>query len=158
MKWEYLTVKWHTIQDDTTDLARLGDDEWELVCAVNDDVVFKRRRSEDKPIAVILEDEADKNLFERCWVAYNRRGSKSLAKAQWSKLTDNEKSKVLPHVEEYVKSVSAIKYQVYFERYLRDKRFLDVIHGEKAQTLFQQEATVQQQKQDKLIIGNTEYR
>lgn len=158
MKWDYLTIKWSNIQDGTINLSGLGEDEWELVCSVGDDIVFKRRRNEEKPVAVILEDEADKSLFERCWTAYNRRGSKSLAKAQWSKLTDNEKAKVLPHVEEYVKSVSAIKYQVYFERYLRDKRFLDVIHSEKSQTLFQQESPATQPKQDKLIIGNTEYR
>ena len=154
MKWEYL--KQLTNHCDTMLLNKLGEESWELVCVCNDEAVFKRRKVEEKASQVVLENVDDNAMFEECWIAYNRRGSKALAKAQWSKLSDDDKTKVLPHIKDYVASVSEVRYQVYFERYLRDKRFLDVVHGSKPQTLFSEPQ--QKQKDDKLIIGGTIYR
>lgn len=155
MKWEYVTRKAKDLNEEM--LNALGEDSWDLVCIYDDQAVFKRRKAEEKTEQVVLEDVDDKAMFEECWIAYNRRGSKALAKAQWSKLSDTDKSKVLPHIKEYVASVSEVRYQVYFERYLRDKRFLDVVHGAKPQTLFFEPQQIRQQE-EKLIIGGTIYR
>ena len=66
------------------------------------------------------------DLFEKCWQAYRRKGSKAKAKSYWNKLTEEEKQRVLPHIKVYV-SVRDISYQKDFERYLRDKIFDTVI-------------------------------
>lgn len=66
------------------------------------------------------------DLFEKCWVAYRRKGSKATAKTYWNKLSEEEKQRVLPHIKVYV-TVRDISYQKDFERYLRDKIFDTVI-------------------------------
>jgi len=66
------------------------------------------------------------DLFETCWIAYRRKGSKKKAKEYWRKLTDAEKENVLAHVKVYVKSRD-LCYQKDFERYLRDKAFNEII-------------------------------
>ena len=75
----------------------------------------------DKSISKKADD-----LFETCWIAYRRKGSKKKAKEYWSKLTDDEKASVLPHVKAYTAS-RELAYQKDFERYLRDKIFLTVV-------------------------------
>lgn len=74
-------------------------------------------KQEEKAIT-IKKDE----LFEECWKAYRRKGSKSKAKSYWNKLKDDEKNRVLDHIKAYV-SARDINYQQDFERYLRDKTF-----------------------------------
>lgn len=74
--------------------------------------------------------EKDNNIsfadFEVCWKAYNRKGSKAKSLEYWKKLSENEKSLVLPHIKVYVSSREKC-YQKDFERYLRDKIFLNVV-------------------------------
>lgn len=72
------------------------------------------------------EKEINKELFEKCWIAYHRKGSKKKAFEYWCKLNDVERKNVLPHIKPYVTS-RELKYQKDFERYLRDKIFLDVV-------------------------------
>lgn len=69
-----------------------------------------------------------KELFEECWVAYNRKGSKKKSLEYWKKLTDVEKQNVMPHIKAYV-STRELQYQKDFERYLRDKIFMTVVFG-----------------------------
>lgn len=69
----------------------------------------------------------DDPLFEECWKEYNRKGSKCKSKVYWNKLTDKEKQKVLPHIKAYTQSRERV-YQSDFERYLRDKKFNDVVY------------------------------
>jgi len=64
--------------------------------------------------------------FEECWLAYNRKGSKSKSLECWHKLSDKEKEQVLPHIKVYVSSRDRV-YQKDFERYLRDKIFKTII-------------------------------
>ena len=65
-------------------------------------------------------------LFETCWLAYRRKGSKKKAKEYWCKLNDKEKESVLPHIKAYVSS-RELSYQKDFERYLRDKIFTTIV-------------------------------
>lgn len=65
-------------------------------------------------------------LFEKCWEAYKRKGSKKKSKEYWVKLSDKEKEKVMPHICAYVSS-REVCYQKDFERYIRDKTFLTVV-------------------------------
>ena len=65
-------------------------------------------------------------LFEECWVAYKRKGSKKKSLDYWKKLTDTEKENVLPHIKAYV-STRDLQFQKDFERYLRDKIFQTVV-------------------------------
>lgn len=72
-----------------------------------------------------IKKESDE-LFETCWVAYRRKGSKKKAKEYWRKLTDAEKENVMAHIKAYVKTRD-LCYQKDFERYLRDKTFNEII-------------------------------
>ena len=92
----------------------------------------KQKNEIDKSIS--QKGEKDE-LFEQCWVAYRRKGSKGKAKPYWDKLSEEERTKVLKHIPHYVSSVSEIKYQKDFERYLKDKIFLNVVYKNNA-TLF----------------------
>lgn len=65
-------------------------------------------------------------LFEQCWILYNRKGSKKKALEQWKKLNDDDRQLVMPHVKHYVGSRER-QYQKDFERYLRDKTFGEVV-------------------------------
>lgn len=76
-----------------------------------------------------------KELFEECWIAYKRKGSKKLAFEQWKKLTDEEKQLILPHIRAYEQSRD-LPYRKDFERYLKDKRFLDVVFSKKGAILY----------------------
>lgn len=69
----------------------------------------------------------DDPLFEECWKAYNRRGNKEKAKVYWDKICEEERNNILPHIKAYVQSRDR-QYQSYFERYLRDKSFNDVVY------------------------------
>lgn len=78
------------------------------------------------------EEERDKSLskkdelFEECWKAYRRKGSKAKARTYWNKLSEDEKQNVLQHIKVYV-SAREINYQQDFERYLRDKTFNTIV-------------------------------
>ena len=74
------------------------------------------------------EEETNKELFEQCWIAYRRKGSKKKAFEYWKKLTDVEKQNVMPHIKAYV-STRELQFQKDFERYLRDKIFMTVVFG-----------------------------
>ena len=65
-------------------------------------------------------------LFEDCWIAYKRKGKKSESLKYWNKLTEEEKRKVMPHIKAYISS-RTMQYQRAFERYIRDKEFLDIV-------------------------------
>ena len=65
-------------------------------------------------------------LFESCWKAYRRKGSKAKALTYWKKLKEEEREKVMPHIQVYVSSREK-QYQKDFERYLRDKTFNEII-------------------------------
>jgi len=66
------------------------------------------------------------SLFEQCWIAYKRKGSKKKAFEYWNKLKEDEKAHVMPHIKAYV-STRELSYQRDFERYLRDKVFMDIV-------------------------------
>lgn len=66
------------------------------------------------------------DMFEKCWIAYRRKGSKKKSLEYWKKLTNKEKEMVFNHVVAYVES-RELRYQKDFERYLRDKTFLTVV-------------------------------
>lgn len=69
----------------------------------------------------------DDTLFEQCWIAYKRKGSKKKSKEYWKKLTIDEQQQVLPHIKAYVSSRD-LQYQKDFERYLRDKIFQTIVY------------------------------
>ena len=97
--------------------------------------------------------------FESAWLLYRRKGSKKQSLAQWSRLSEEEREAVKGHIPAYVESVSDIKYQKDFERYLRDKCFNDVVYknnkvlfdANDAKEVVEREAT-------KLVIGGVTYR
>lgn len=78
-------------------------------------------KQEEKAV-IIKKDE----LFEKCWIAYRRKGQKCKAKPYWNKLTEEEKQRVLPHIKVYV-TVKDLSFQKDFERYLKDKFFDTII-------------------------------
>jgi len=92
-----------------------------------DVLIEKEKETHKEQEKAALEEKKEKdNLFEKCWVAYNRKGSKKKARAQWDKLSQKDREKVMPHITAYVSSRER-QFQRDFERYLRDKTFFDVI-------------------------------
>lgn len=94
---------------------------------LNDDVITF---DEMAVIVDYLRTSTDKkkDLFEECWVAYRRKGIKKRAKEYWNKLNDEEMDMVMPHIKAYVSSRD-VQYQKDFERYLRDRVFLEVVYN-----------------------------
>lgn len=81
-----------------------------------------------------IEKERDKSLskneseelFDECWKAYERKGSKANAKKRWDKLTDKEKRSVLQHIKAYT-SAREKQYRKDFEGYLNQKEFNNLV-------------------------------
>jgi len=88
---------------------------------INNDTIICKEEKEKS-----LKEKEKSELFEQCWVAYNRKGSKKKAKDYWHKLSNKEKDNVLQHIKVYV-TTREKKFQKDFERYLRDKTFNDLI-------------------------------
>lgn len=82
------------------------------------------KKDKDKSLS---KSASDMELFEKCFIAYRRKGKKGKSLPYWKKLTESEKQMVLPHIKVYVTS-RVLQYQQDFERYLRDKTFLTIVY------------------------------
>lgn len=155
-KWEYTTFTWDgNPLNDMLKLNQLGEEGWGLIQIVNGIGIMKRKVNNEKKVESI--EKQDNTLFLSCWIAYRRKGSKKKAYEQWLKLTEEEQLKAQEHIKAYVESVSDIKYQKDFERYLRDKCFLNVVYKD-GRTLFDCENETTTTGDDKLVIDGTIYR
>lgn len=97
--------------------------------------------------------------FEFAWLLYRRKGSKKKSLEQWVKLSDEEKETAKGHIPAYIESVSDIKYQKDFERYLRDKCFNNVVYKNNRIVYDANEARpIEKKKEEKLVIGGVEYK
>lgn len=67
-------------------------------------------------------------LFEQCWIAYERKGTKQDAKVYWNKMTDKEKSMVLPHIKAYL-SAKELQYRKDFQGYLNKKYYMQPVYN-----------------------------
>lgn len=72
--------------------------------------------------------DTQSELFETCWIAYRRKGIKKRSFEYWKKLSENEKAFVLPHIKAYVANRD-VQFQKDFERYLRDRAFMEVVYA-----------------------------
>lgn len=151
-----MCLEWYSSkQMNTNMLNALGGEGWELIQIVNGEVVLKRKLKEEKKSE--KEEIVDNTNFEECWKLYRRKGSKKKALEQWLKLTPEEQEQVLNHIPAYVESVSDIKFQKDFFRYLRDKCFLNVVYKD-GKTIFDAENKEETSCDNKLVIGGTVYR
>ena len=151
-----MCLEWYSSkQMNTNMLNALGGDGWELIQIVNGGAVLKRKLKEEKKSE--KEDVVDNTNFKECWKLYRRKGSKKKSLEQWLKLTPEEQEQVLNHIPAYVESVSDVKYQKDFERYLRDKCFLNVVYKD-GKTIFDNEMPNEPQKEDKLVVNGVIYR
>ena len=108
---------------------------------------------EEKPKA--SKDEG----FESAWLLYRRKGSKKKSLEQWSRLTDEERETAKGHIPAYIESVSDVKYQKDFERYLRDKCFNNVVYKNNRIVYDANEVKGEPAKESsKLVIGGVTYR
>lgn len=97
--------------------------------------------------------------FESAWLLYRRKGSKKKSLEQWVKLTDEERETAKGHIPAYIESVSDVKYQKDFERYLRDKCFNNVVYKNNRIVYDAHDAKpIEKKKEEKLIIGGVEYK
>lgn len=95
-----------------------------------------KRQASDKQATIDKENNKDRKiekvkkekdeLFEECWIAYRRKGSKGKAFTFWEKLSAEDQKKVLPHIKAYIEH-REIQYQKDFERYLRDRIFETIV-------------------------------
>lgn len=158
-KWEYTTFTWNgSPLDEMLKLNQLGKEGWGLIQIVNGIGIMKRQIRTEKKIE--KEKAIDNTDFEGCWKLYRRKGSKKKSLEQWQKLTPEEQEQVLNHIPAYVESVSDIKYQKDFERYLRDKCFLNVVYKD-GKTIFDNETHNEQQNiqnSEHLFINGVIYR
>ena len=83
-------------------------------------------KNKEKKENILKEKKERDDLFEKCWIAYRRKGKKGKALQYWEKLTESERQMVLPHIKAYVLS-RELQYQQDFERYLRDKTFMTIV-------------------------------
>ena len=93
---------------------------------INTNISLPNTKDTDNKEKKKEEKEINKELFEQCWIAYRRKGSKKKSFEYWKKLTDVEKQNVMPHIKAYV-STRELQFQKDFERYLRDKIFMTVV-------------------------------
>ena len=151
-----MCLEWYSSkQMNTNMLNALGGDGWELIQIMNGEAVLKRKLKEEKKSE--KEEVVDNTNFEECWKLYRRKGSKKKSLEQWLKLTPEEQEQVLNHIPAYVESVSDVKYQKDFCRYLRDKCFLNVVYKDGI-TIFDNEMPNEPQKEDKLVVNGVIYR
>lgn len=61
-------------------------------------------------------------LFEKCWEAYGRKGSKKNALEQWKKLSSNDTVAIERHIPFYIRS-NDFRFLKDFERYLKHRMF-----------------------------------
>lgn len=155
-KWEYTIRELSIIHEmNVAILNDFGSDGWELVQITGNTAFFKRKVCEEKKSE--KEKVVDNTNFEECWRLYRRKGSKKKSLEQWRKLTPNEQEQALKHIPAYVESVSDVKYQKDFCRYLRDKCFLNVVYKDGI-TIFDSEMPNEPQKEDKLVVNGVIYR
>lgn len=74
-------------------------------------------------------------LFERCWLAYNRKGAKKVAKSQWDRLPADARLQAEKHIPFYVGSRERV-YCKDFERYLRDRVFENPVYDNKGHLIY----------------------
>ena len=118
--------------------------------------IYGVKKEKDKDLSLSTKKEKD-DAFEQCWLAYRRKGSKAKAHKEWKKLTANDKLQAEKHIRYYVESATDVKYQKDFERYLRDKCFLNVVYKD-GKIIFDCENNPIKKSDDKLIIGGIEYK
>lgn len=70
--------------------------------------------------------QKDKELFDKCWLAYDRKGQKKDSYERWKKLSDDDKQKIVKHIPFYIKS-NERRYLKDFERYLSHRVFESMV-------------------------------
>lgn len=78
--------------------------------------------------------------FEDLWLAYERKGSKSKAKKEFEKLTEDEVAMMRKHIPAYIQSRPERQYRLDFERYIKNKTFNSVVYSKANEMLFDPEA------------------
>ena len=130
----YLQTKGYSIsvfgalfQNDTIDSGKMNDGtmQSEQSILINNTYTNTDTNKKDKEES-LSKSAIDVELFEKCWIAYRRKGKKGKSLPYWKKLTESEKQMVLPHIKAYVTS-RELQYQQDFERYLRDKTFTTIV-------------------------------
>ena len=118
-----------TFQNDDIDFANLqkGTCKNANSILINNTDINTDSKVKEEDTKVSPKKEQKDDIFEKCWLAYKRKGSKKKAKEYWNKLDDVEKENVLPHIKAYVGS-RELRYIKDFERYIRDKVFLTVVY------------------------------
>lgn len=89
------------------------------ISTIQDNQSIKEKESDKSLSKKVGKDE----LFEECYKAYLRKGSKKEAKAKWDKLNDEDRQKVKVHIPYYVNACSERHFQKDFVRYIKDRIF-----------------------------------
>jgi hypothetical protein len=79
--------------------------------------------------------ELKDDIFERCWIAYQRKGAKKVAKAQWDKLPTECWEQAEKHIPYYVASRER-QFCKDFERYLRDRVFENPVYDRRNELIY----------------------
>ena len=107
-----------SLQNDTIDCVKMNNRVFQNEQPIPNNNTNNNKQKNEIDKSISKKDE----LFEKCWLAYKRKGSKKKSKEYWDKLSNDEKQCVLPHIKAYA-STRELLYQKDFERYLRDRIF-----------------------------------
>ena len=100
---------------------------------------FKAARQQSKTVErELTEDELQ--LFEDCWEAYGRKGSKKDSLEAWRTLTADEMLRVMPHIRAYITSREQ-RFCKDFQRYLSHHTFNDIVTDGRGTTLYDPKST-----------------
>jgi hypothetical protein len=113
-------------QNDTFDSGKMNDAELQSEQSILINNTYTNTYTNKKDKEESLSKKETDSLFEECWIAYQRKGSKKKSKEQWNKLSNEEMSFVPSHIKAYTESRER-QYRKDFERYLRDKTFNDLV-------------------------------
>lgn len=111
----------------------------------------KQRKKKD-----VLPQETQPELFDECWKAYGRKGSRASSLSAWCNLTADERSKILAHIRIYTTTRDKC-YMKDFERYLAHKTFNDVILGKNGMVVYDPAQSEQTDEYQPLADGIFNY-
>lgn len=95
---------------------------------------FRAARQQPKPDERELTAK-ELQMFEDCWKAYGRKGSKKDSLSAWRTLSVEDMMRVMPHIRQYVVSREA-RFKKDFQRYLSHRTFNDIVMDARGTVLY----------------------
>lgn len=106
-----------------TENFRLGDF---LAQDKQEDIDKRELKEKERKEEKALKRKEILESFEKCWIAYDRKGQKKVALERWKRLSDDDRKKIEIHIPFYMKS-NERKFLKDFERYISNRVFDSIV-------------------------------